>query len=194
MAKASAKFLQLRGKTAVFIDWANVYGWRKSLKREVDPRKLVEYFKGYKKIRHLNFYYGEDKHPKSRNFLKSVGKLGYTITSKPVKYICIGVVNGEKILKRKCDFDMEICIDVHKFLNKRVQSYVFLTGDGDFEPLYKLLISLRKQLVVVYAKGHLGKEVWELKKGIFKTEVGKFGRVFKKNVPPQSGGRDYYEV
>lgn len=27
--------LRLRGKAAVFVDWANVYGWKKSLKREV---------------------------------------------------------------------------------------------------------------------------------------------------------------
>lgn len=27
---------KLEGKTAVFIDWANVYGWKKSLKKEID--------------------------------------------------------------------------------------------------------------------------------------------------------------
>ena len=29
------KELIFKGKTAVFIDWANVYGWRKSLRREI---------------------------------------------------------------------------------------------------------------------------------------------------------------
>jgi len=30
------KKLILRGKTIVFIDWANVHGWEKSLKREIN--------------------------------------------------------------------------------------------------------------------------------------------------------------
>jgi len=39
----------LKGKTSVFIDWANVYGWTKSLKREVDAEELFGYLKTYKK-------------------------------------------------------------------------------------------------------------------------------------------------
>jgi hypothetical protein len=31
--------LLLRGPTLVIIDWANVYGWRKELKIEPDPKK-----------------------------------------------------------------------------------------------------------------------------------------------------------
>ncbi len=38
---------QLRGKTAVFIDWANVYGWRG---HKVDPKKLYKYLKTFKQI------------------------------------------------------------------------------------------------------------------------------------------------
>jgi len=76
--------------------------------------------------------------------------------------------------RRKCDFDMEICIDVHELLKKDFQSFIFLTGDGDFEPLYKLIIRENKQIVVIYASGHLGREIWNLKKGVFKTEINKF--------------------
>ncbi len=79
------KRIILRGKTAVFVDWANVYGWKKIL--------------------------------------------------------------------------------------ERIESFVFLTGDGDYEPLYKLLIDLKKQVVVIYTKGHLGREIWNMKKGIFKIEI-----------------------
>ena len=35
------KRIMLRGKATVFIDWANVHGWEKSLKREVDAEKLM---------------------------------------------------------------------------------------------------------------------------------------------------------
>lgn len=35
MNKQKTFRLLLKGITAVFIDWANVYGWKKSLKHEV---------------------------------------------------------------------------------------------------------------------------------------------------------------
>ncbi len=41
--------------------------------------------------------------------------------------------------------------------------------------IYQLLIENRKQVVVIYAYGHLGREVWEMKKGIFKAALVKFG-------------------
>lgn len=34
------KVLKLNGKTLVVIDWANVYGWTKKLKWQVDVQKL----------------------------------------------------------------------------------------------------------------------------------------------------------
>ena len=37
--KNEFKRLRLKSKTVVYIDWANVYGWTKSRKREVDRRK-----------------------------------------------------------------------------------------------------------------------------------------------------------
>lgn len=171
---AEEKFrLKLKGKTCVFVDWANVYGWRKSLKQEVNPRKLYRYLKSYKEIKLIGLYHGTDKHEKSKQFLQSAKRLGFEITTKPVKYILLAEVNGKKIYRRKCDFDMEICIDVHKLLQKNFDSFIFLTGDGDFESLYKLLIELKKQAIVIYAAGHLGREIWELKRGIFKTEIDK---------------------
>lgn len=92
-----------------------------------------------------------------------------------MKYVLIAEVKGQKIYKRKCDFDIEIAIKVHKLLTKDIQAFIFFTGDGDFEPLYRLLIDLGKQVVVIYAHGHLGKEVWELKRGIFKKVIDKLG-------------------
>lgn len=161
----------LRGKTCVFIDWANVYGWKKSLKKEVNPKKLYKYLKSYKEIQFIGLYHGTDKNEQSRKFLKSMKAAGYTVSTKPVKYIRIAEVQGKKLYRRKCDFDMEICIDVHEMIRKDFQSFIFFTGDGDFEPLYKLLIGQKKQVIVVYAHGHLGREIWNIKKGIYKKAI-----------------------
>lgn len=220
VAKLANFRLKLRGKTAVFIDWANVYGWRKSLKKEVESRKLFKYLKTYSEVEEINFYYGIDRHPKSRQLLNSIRKIGFNVISKDVKYIPVSLdsshfkdlarevkdelklINNldvtivEKILKildrgvlrRKCDFDMEIALDCFKGLN-RYNSYIFFSGDGDFEPLYKFLIRLKKQVVVIYASGHLGKEVWNLRRGIFKTEIDNLP-VLEKMSPRFPEGRD----
>ena len=171
------KRLILKGKAVVFIDWANVHGWEKSLKREIDAGKLFDHLKNYPEITDIRLYFGEDEHPKSKEFLKKARAKGYVVTSKLVKYIPIAEIEGKKIYRRKCDFDMEVCIDVHAILaeDRGVESLVFFTGDGDYEPLYKMLIGLYKQVVVVYTKGHLGREIWAMKRGIFKVELKNLG-------------------
>lgn len=98
------------------------------------------------------------------------------MTTKPVKYITVFDKATKKRFKfRKCDFDMETCIDVHKDLADGVSGFIFFTGDGDFAPLYRLLINKKKQVIVVYTSGHLGKEVWEIRKGLFKIQLVHLG-------------------
>ncbi len=169
--KKEFKKIILRGKTAVFVDWANVYGWKKSLKLEIDISILYKYLKSYKEIEEIYLYFGKDNHPKSEKFLNQAEKIGYKVITKPVKYILVENLGAEKIYRRKCDFDMEVCIDVHKKVAENFESSIFFTGDGDFEPLYKLLIGLKKQVVVVYTAGHLGREIWSIKKGLFKVQI-----------------------
>lgn len=168
MSPTNSQKLKLKDKTAVFIDYANVYGWRDELQKPVDPQKLFLYLKKYPEIKSINFYYGTDKTPESKIFLNSIKKTGFNLITKPVKYIVVGEIDGHKIKKRKCDFDIEICMSVYEHLEKNFQSFFFFTGDGDFEPLYQFLIKRNKQVLVIYEQGHLGKEIWKIK-NIFKT-------------------------
>lgn len=163
--------LKLKGKSAVFVDWANVYGWTKSLKQPVNPQNLHTYLNSYTQIKEILFYFGTDRNEKSQRFIKQISKIGYKVTTKPVKYILVSEIKSRKFYRRKCDFDMEICIDVHKLLEKGFESFIFFTGDGDFEPIYKLLIEKRKQVIVIYAAGHLGREIYAMKKGVYKKAV-----------------------
>jgi len=178
----SQKHLNLKSPSWVFIDWANVYNWKKSLKRDVDPKKLYKYLKTYKEIEEVRFYFGKDKHKKSKKFLKDMRKVGYKVTTKPVKNILVAEIDGQKVYRRKCDFDMEMCIDTHKALAKGVESFVFFTGDGDFEPLYKLLIKRKKQVVVVYMYGHLGREIFQIKRGVYKISIETLERKYGKKL------------
>jgi uncharacterized LabA/DUF88 family protein len=175
-ATRSGSELKLRGKCVVYVDWANVHGWEKSLKREVNPQKLFSYLKTYAQIGKINLYFGTDKHPKSKAFISRVRKIGFGVTTKSVKYITVFDEETKKRFRfRKCDFDMETCIDVHRDLSEGVESFVFFTGDGDFEPLYKLLIEKCKQVIVVYSPGHLGREIWNIQRGLFKIQLTHVG-------------------
>ncbi len=163
--------LKLRGKAVVFIDWANVYGWKSNLRDTTGCRKLYKYLKSYNEIKSINFYYGEDNNQKSKDFLIEIRKIGFNLTKKPVKYIVVAKIDDTIIRKRKCDFDIEICMSVYESLKAGFDSFIFFSGDGDFEPMYQFLINKHKQVIVIYEQGHLGKEVWDIKKGLFKTRL-----------------------
>ena len=143
--------------------------------QQIPYKKLYKYFGKYKQVDFRGFYFGADKHPKSKKFIKQMRQVGYKVKTKPVKYIKIGRVGDNIIRKRKCDFDIEICMDVYKGLEKGYEGFVFLTGDGDFVPLYKYLIKKKKQVIVVYARKHVGREVWQVKEGLFKVQLDHLG-------------------
>lgn len=173
--------LKLKGKTAVFIDWANVYNWKSSLKWEIDLTKLSNYLRSYKQIKEVNFYFGTDDHPASKEQIREAKKIGLRVITKPVKYLPVED-KGTIVWKRKCDFDLEIGLDCSERIDK-FDGFLFFSGDGDFATLYKRLTKRNKQVIVVFAQGHLGKEVRFLKKGIYLCVVKKFKDQIK-NVPP----------
>lgn len=184
------KTLILKGDAVVYLDWANVHGWEKSLKREIEIADLFAYLKTYPQIDDIRLYAGKDTHPKSVVFLEYAAAAGYAVTSKDVKYIFETEIGGQKIYRRKCDFDMEICIDVHEALSKNIRAFIFFTGDGDFAPLYEKLIRLHKQVIVIYSPGHLGREIWDIRKGVFKIQLKHLLDLEKKSSPRLLEGRD----
>lgn len=163
--------LKLKGSTAVFIDWANVWGWRDVLEKPLDAKLLYKYLKSYPQIESLNFYFGTDNNPESQDFLEDARKIGFNVVTKSVKYILLGQVGEQLIRKRKCDFDIEICMSVYKALEEGIKSFIFFSGDGDFAPLYRYLIGKGKQVIVIYAKKHVGREIWEIEESLFKIQV-----------------------
>jgi len=178
--------LKLRGKTAVFIDWANVYNWKDSLRWEIDLQKLFKYLKCYSKIKEIGFYFGTDEHPASKEQIKEARKIGYRVVTKPVKYL--PVKDREAIIwKRKCDFDLEIGLDCFEKIEE-FAGFVFFTGDGDFATLYERLIRRRKQVIIIYAHGHLGKEVYRIKRGLYKCAVNRMKNEVKKMPPRRRQG------
>jgi uncharacterized LabA/DUF88 family protein len=74
------------------------------------------------------------------------------------------------IFRRKCDFDCEIAIDVIENMDK-IESLILFSGDGDYAVLVDEMIKRNKQTIVVFARGHKGKEYEDFKKGLYLCSV-----------------------
>ena len=66
------------------------------------------------------------------------------------------------VMRRKCDFDVEIARDVFNLSND-FEHLILFSGDGDYAALVEdLTINKNKKVIVVFAPGHVGKEYEKL--------------------------------
>jgi len=204
---------QLKGKTLVCIDWANVYGWQENLDWKISADKLIEYLLSYKEIFKVNFYFGTDITKESQDFISSLQKKEekeerFSVITKEVKYVPVDldksylrsrVNNIKKIIlamdlkkqnidgthikelenllsqplqRRKCDFDIEIALDVFRNL-ENFDSFILFSGDGDYKPLVQYCIENKKQTIIVAQPGSLGKEYRIIPIGLYICNVKK---------------------
>lgn len=92
--KRKSAILNLKGKTAVFIDYANMKSWLAQMGYFIDLEVLYKYLKSFSQVEKIYFYYGTDfKNPKSSNFIQKVRQFGYDVSTKPVKYIHVSLVD-----------------------------------------------------------------------------------------------------
>ena len=73
------------------------------------------------------------------------------------------------VLRRKCDFDVEISRDIYNNLSS-FETLLIFSGDGDYSALVEDLILKGKKTIVVYAFGHMGKEYDQLIKKLTESE------------------------
>lgn len=86
--------LDLKGKTAVFIDYANMKSWLAQMGYFINLEALYKHLKSYSRVERIYFYYGTDfTNPKSSNFIQKVRQFGYDVTTKPVKYINVNLTD-----------------------------------------------------------------------------------------------------
>lgn len=173
------KRLIIKSRAVVFIDWANVHGWKKKLGWGVNAYKLIAYFKTYIEISKINFYFGTDVTQESKNFINSIQQLEddvFKVITKQVKYISdIFIPYDENYYtkgRRKCDFDVEITRDALNNANS-FETFVLVSGDGDYAPLIDDMISKGKKTILIFAPGCRGKEYGDLKRGFFLCSVNK---------------------
>ncbi len=168
----------LQGQTLVLIDWANVFNWLRGGASEVDPKQLYDYLRTYPNIDRICLFAGEDEHPKSKEFLEECRKIGYEVISKKVKYIPTLVENSpfweslkelvpekklatlrnQPVLRRKCDFDVELSKELLLNLEK-YHTYILFSGDGDYATVIEEIMKREKRVFIVSSPRALGKEL-----------------------------------
>lgn len=143
-------------KVNVFIEGSNIYFAQKKLGKWLDWVKVKQYLSKTYNVLEIRYYAGVRKNDqKVQAFLRKLGKIGFTIISKPVKIIVDET--GKKI--EKANFDVEITGDILKSL-KNIEVIILFSGDSDFDYLVKLLHEQGRQLFVYSSKKTLS---WELK-------------------------------
>lgn len=142
-------------RVAIFIDAANVIYSQRTLKWQVDFKKLMDYFKNNYQLKDVFFYFcyiKDDK--KQQGFFEKLRGWGYKIRTKEVKIIR----QKDGTLLKKGNLDVELTIDAIRSID-RYTTAVLMSGDSDFEPLIKYLQGRKKRVVVISSKGHVAKEL-----------------------------------
>lgn len=165
------------GKIFVFIDFANLNNWfsedardwnnnilAKDKKSSIDIEKLFDFVKCFSS--HARFYYGHD--PQNKNSMKFLGKTKYVfgknmVFTKPLQQIRHYLKveeksmvtrnikhdnDGDFIYLPKCNFDVEICVDAMRLMNK-YDTFCLFSSDADFISLIKFLKNNRKKIILI---------------------------------------------
>ena len=149
--------LKLKGKTAVFIDAANIELSAKDLGFKVDYKKLLRWLSQEAKLAFIGFYTVRFNTKEHDGFLTVLKKSGYKLVTKPIKLIK-NRKNGGHV--RKANFDVEIAVDVIKLV-ETFDNCVLFSGDSDFHYLIKELKKMGKKVIVASLKYHVSRELVE---------------------------------
>lgn len=145
----------VKGKTAVFIDAANVFYSERSLGWRIDYERLAKYLRRNVSVAGLYYYTGiMEKNEKQRAFLKKLESFGYIVTAKEVKFI----KQPSGAFTSKGSLDVELALDAYMQRNQ-FDTCVLFSGDSDFAYLLDVLKREGKNVVVVSTRGHISKEL-----------------------------------
>ena len=142
-------------KAAVFIDAANVIYSQRTLKWQIDFKKLINYFKKNYQLDNVYFYFAYLKDNKKQyGFFKKLKQWGYKIRTKEVKLIR----QNDGTFLKKGNLDVELTIDAIKSL-KFYSTAILMSGDSDFHALVKYWQFKSKRVVIISSKGHVSFEL-----------------------------------
>jgi len=170
-------------KTIAFIDAANIiYGAKKEAGFKVDLKKMAKYLKTRFNTTVIYFYGGVNtKKISFEKYQKMLTRFGFQPRLKKVKFYrqkpkmrvftCRFCGKRNKIKQRaeiraKANCDVDLTVDVLKNL-ERFDRFIFLTGDGDFEPLIKKAKDLKKEIYIIASSRKTARSIKKLAAGKF---------------------------
>ncbi|MCX6784367.1 MAG: NYN domain-containing protein [Candidatus Komeilibacteria bacterium] len=165
-------FCTKQERTIVIVDYGNVEKWKKSLHWIVGMKELGQLARNFSRgnLELRRFYYGSDYGSKessmtmiewSRAIIEKAEMSKFTIFTKRVKYIHDNSVQDG--FEKKCDFDVEMAIDLIK-LKDLYDIIILFSGDGDLMCAIDYLHEqYNKDCYVFGARGHVGREVFDSK-------------------------------
>lgn len=160
----------VKGRTAIFIDAANILYSQKTLGWRMDYIKLKKYLEGQCKLSHIAFYTGTvGSDEKQTAFLKKLSDNGIAVVSKSVKFI--KARDGLTITKG--NLDVEIALDC--FMRKDTfDTLILFSGDSDFAYLLDVLKKYGKSVIVVSTRNHISRELIERAKFVALNKIKDF--------------------
>jgi uncharacterized LabA/DUF88 family protein len=147
----------IKGKTAVFIDAANIELSAKDLNFRIDYKKLYNWLKKEADLNYLGFYTVRFETKNHDGFLTVLKKTGYHLVTKPLKII---KAKKDGVHLRKANFDVEIAVEIIKRINN-FDTFILFSGVSDFHYLVKELKKNNKKIIIASLKYHVSKELVE---------------------------------
>ncbi len=152
----------VKGKVAAYIDASNMFYSQRTLKWNIDYRKLIDYLKNECDLVKITIYFGKKPNDlKQEKFLKKLASFGYEVKTRDVKYI--KSKDGSSKMKGNLDAEMILDMVVRK---DTYDTILLFSGDSDFGVILDHLKSQKKRVLVASVKGHVAKELLEKAKYI----------------------------
>lgn len=170
-------------KTVAFIDATNIiYGAKRESGFKVDLKKLADYLKTRFNASKILYYGGVNiRKVDFKDYQKILKRFGliprvkatkfYYQKPKTKRFICrfcrkINLIKQRPKLRLKANCDVDLTLDVLDDL-KKFNRFVFLTGDGDFEPVMLRVKELKKEIYVIASKRRTARVIKKIAAGRF---------------------------
>ena len=152
-------------KVGIFIDEANLFYAQKELGWKIDWRKFIDLMRKNFNLKFIRYYLGmplsskqKIKNLKIKTLLES---FGYTVITKPLKKIYTDSKKAK--FKYKCNFDVEIALDIAAFLNN-LDTIIIVSNDSDFIAIRDFVLINKKQFLFACFKRKIA---WEIRRSKF---------------------------
>jgi len=162
-------------RTGIFIDGSNLLWAVKDIDSKTGKKKnynicftkLKSYLKSKYSPVFYNYYVCVDTKPLKEPYITRAGKAkkfhdflegqGYNVKKKDLKILKCG--------DTKCDTDIEVVMDLHKYVND-IDNIILFTGDSDFKTAVEGFHAQGKHIRIYSFKSNLS---WELKEFAIKN-------------------------